>query len=138
MKYIVKICGSKLERCDFNTLLKNSKNKSQMQMLMKAFNSQKLTQDNKANETSNIEMNKANNTIINKPTFASKERNLRVKGKKYNQFKFKEEKFDDLLLKEEENSNKKDDFNSMVYYSTLLKNPNIKNYIDDYYYNIDN
>jgi len=36
MKYIVKICGSKLEKCDFNTLLKNQ-NANQLMQLFAAF-----------------------------------------------------------------------------------------------------
>ena len=36
MKYIVKICGSKLEKCDFNSLLKN-RNANQLMQLISAF-----------------------------------------------------------------------------------------------------
>lgn len=36
MKYIVKICGSKLENCDFNTLIKNH-NASQIMQIISAF-----------------------------------------------------------------------------------------------------
>jgi hypothetical protein len=36
MKYIVKICGSKLESCDFNTLIKNH-NASQIMQIISAF-----------------------------------------------------------------------------------------------------
>lgn len=36
MKYIVKICGSKLERCDFNTLIKN-RSANQLLQLISAF-----------------------------------------------------------------------------------------------------
>jgi hypothetical protein len=36
MKYIVKICGSKLERCDFNTLVKNY-NANQIMQIISAF-----------------------------------------------------------------------------------------------------
>jgi len=36
MKYIVKICGSKLEKCDFNNLLKNH-NANQIMQIVKSF-----------------------------------------------------------------------------------------------------
>jgi hypothetical protein len=41
MKYIVKICGSKLERCDFNTLIKN-RNANQLVQLISAFEKKQI------------------------------------------------------------------------------------------------
>jgi hypothetical protein len=38
MKYIVKICGSKLEKCDFNNLLKNY-NANQIMQIISSFQS---------------------------------------------------------------------------------------------------
>jgi hypothetical protein len=62
MKYVVKICGSKLERCNFNTLLKNYNTEQTMKMInafeKKLENEKKKEQENEEKDEKNNEKSK--------------------------------------------------------------------------------
>jgi hypothetical protein len=64
MKYIVKICGSKLERCDFNTLIKN-RSANQLLQLISAFEKKQNKLLKTETEKIKTEINKAVKSIKN-------------------------------------------------------------------------
>ena len=89
MKYIVKICGSTLEKCDFNTLLKNHNTDQLMQIINivhKKQEKEKLEEDKKKKEEEKKldDMKKTNTTKI-------EEEKKRIKKEDYN-YNFKESK----------------------------------------------
>lgn len=92
MKYIVKICGSKLERCDFNSLLKNH-NANQLMQLISAFEKKQkvaLEKEHKERVKTKIEAEKPTKNDKNE-----EKKNLR-KSEEVNIHNFKESKFNNI------------------------------------------
>lgn len=144
MKYILRLCGSKLEKCDFSNLLSVNKTEEIVQILKFLHNNQL-----KAQNHTNINNVTSNNTVTPilrkeipiKNTFIKKN-NLR------NDYKFKQSKI--LLIKETDldfekvEKELKLDFNSRVPesqdvsldtdYLNFMENPSMEQYLNNYYY----
>lgn len=154
MKYIVKICGSKLEKCDFNNLLKNHNANQIMQIVrtfqkkidetqkkamelqekkMKEEKKQKESEEKKKENLKNEEKNKnlrANNISKNDKDEKKKEDDLAK------QFTFKEK---DLLDIEKELNHDfifKQTNESLEDYNKFLENPQIADMMNSYYYSM--
>jgi hypothetical protein len=65
MKYIVKICGSKLEKCDFRSVLLNQKGNNSTNNEIKELISKELSALKNGNNSNLIEMNKNLENKIN-------------------------------------------------------------------------
>jgi hypothetical protein len=89
MKYIVKICGSKLEKCDFNSLLKNHTANRLMQLVASFENKQKSFIEKEKDKVVKIQQEnlaKLKNKVVT-PTKPVEKKNLRVEPDKTPKFK---------------------------------------------------
>ena len=157
MKYVVKICGSKLEKCDFNTLLKNN-NANQLLKIISAFESkqqkflekekEKLLQEEKKRPE------KINTGISNK----NADSNLRREEKAIANASFKQSKilFDFWIAEKKStalsstgptaNEMEKELSNQIKFsqtdgmlneqYDKFIQNPQVAEFINSYYYDM--
>ena len=118
MKYIVKICGSKLEKCDFNNLLKNH-NANHIMQLIKTFqqkidDTQKKTielQEIKLKEElkkRDLEEKKRQEINLKKKEMEKKKEEEKEKQRKEKELKEKEKKEKEKKEKEKEKENEKE------------------------------
>ncbi len=86
MKYILRLCGTKLEKCDFSNLLSVNKTEEIVQIIRFIHNNQIKSQNN--TNTNNVTINKTS-TINSSPIIKNtviRKNNLR------NEYKFKQSK----------------------------------------------
>lgn len=102
MKYIVKICGSKLEKCDFNNLLKNH-NANHIMNLIKTFQ-QKI--DDTQKKTIEIQEIKLKEELKKRDLEEKKQKELENKKKEMEKKLFEEKQKNEKAKKEKENKEK--------------------------------
>lgn len=141
MKFIVKICGSKLEKCDFNTLLKNY-NSNQMMQILKAYESKldkaKLVEQEKA-KLAQIEADKLKQKNLRKEetmNFKQSKQLFKTESSEKQAEKAKQENTDVLNndISKDQAFIQKDEVNDD--YFKLMENPAVGGLIDSYYYDI--
>ncbi len=125
MKYIVKICGSKLEKCDFNTLLKNH-NANQLMQLINTFEEKHKTL---------VEKQVEEKKQLDEKKVVEVKKNLKVEPK------FKETETNknnlDAIEKELTSQINLTQNNMMnVDYDKFLQNPDIAEFMNSYYYGL--
>jgi hypothetical protein len=149
MKYIVKICGSTLEKCDFDTLLKNHNANQLMQILNKLNKKQEEMQQEKLKEQERLkkqeqeELKKKEQEELKKKEQEELKRKEQEKQEEYKQkeknvtasYKFRQN--DNMM-----SNNKVDVMNELNNpidalnedYSKMLSNPGISEMFNNYYY----
>ncbi len=163
MKYIVKICGSKLEKCDFNNLLKNHSANQIMQIVRtfqqkiddtqkkaieveekKIMEAKKLKETEEKDKKDNLkkEENKNKNLrqVVNDTNDLSR-RDKDINRKEEDlakQFTFKEKDLFDIEKDMNRDFIFKQNDESMEDYNKFLENPQIADMMNNYYYSIPN
>jgi hypothetical protein len=133
MKYIVKICGSKLEKCDFDTLLKNHNANQLMQILNKLNKKQEEIQQEKAKKE---QEEKTKQEEVDKKVKNDQQLQEKANSDTNNGYKFKQS--DNELFNAESSSFMKginDPITSMNDdYSKMMSTPGINEMFNNYYY----
>lgn len=143
MKYILKICGSRLEKCDFRNLLTLNKTEE----ILNVMKFMTLPNINLKN-TSSTE--NASNKNVSLPSqsiskaIPSKVEKLSKKNLRKSEFKFRQSNLKDKLVNEMDfdkeinyaiNHYNEPKMNNIENdYSNLLDTPDIQKYMNDYYY----
>jgi hypothetical protein len=140
MKYILKICGSRLEKCDFRNLLTLNKTEEILN-IMKFMTLQNINMKN----TSTVESKPSatpssnNNNVTSNKIIKHKKRNLRKSEFKFKQSIFMIKIVNDFDFDKEINYainhyNEPKATNADNDYNNFLDTPDIQKYMNNYYY----
>lgn len=126
MKFIVKICGSKLEKCDFNNLLKNY-NSNQLLQLMNTYEKKRESSAEKVADN-NKDPNKSN---LRKMNFKQMKDEKKVEKKAEEEHKDSIDTLD-FDLSKDPSFLQKNSLNDEYY--KMMENPVMGGLLDSYYY----